>query len=103
MKHKQQSVNNVDKKKKTEVANFYFNSGCRTLYLSWKLQPKSGVKVRSWREMHLYALHTVCSKRSNKRFHYAEKRAVRTLLVIWQYTARRIGAYYEKELKDEEG
>jgi len=48
MKHKQQSVNNVDKKKKTEVGNFYFNSGCHTLYLGWKLRPKSGVKVKSW-------------------------------------------------------
>jgi hypothetical protein len=48
MKNKQQSVNNAQKKKKTEVGNFYFNSGCRTLYLGWKLQPKSSVEVKSW-------------------------------------------------------
>jgi len=103
MKHKQQSVNNADKKKKTEVGYFYFNSGCGTLYLGWKLQPKSGVKVKSRGKRTPYAVHTFCSKRSIKRFHYAEKEAVRTVSAVWQYTARRIGAYYEKELKDEEG
>jgi len=53
--------------------------------------------------MHPYALHTVCSKRSIKRFHCAKNGAVSTASVVWQYTARPTGVYYEKELKDEEG
>ena len=85
------------------MGNFYFNSGCCTLYLGCKLQPKSGVKVESQGETHPCALHTVCSKRSIKRFHCADKRAVRTVSVVWQYTARGTGVYYEKELKDVEG
>lgn len=31
-----------------------------------------------------------------------EKVAFRKISVVWQYTARKIGAYYGKELKDEE-
>lgn len=68
-----------------------------------KITAKIWCKSQVMGETHPYALHTLCSKRSIKRFHYAEKGGVRTVSVVWQYTARPIGAYYEKELKDEEG
>jgi len=96
MKRKQESVNNAEKKKKTEAGNFYLNSRCRTLYLGWKLQSKSGVKVKSWGKR----TPTHCTQ-------FVASAVYRGFVMwrraVWQYTSSRIGTYYEKELMDEEG